>query len=583
MATNPLSAVNAAFTPSNSAQAAALASVNAAFAPAAPPSASSGGSFGASMSTPIGSSAPTSTGGTAPNVVNPLYQNPDGTPKADPSAPVTPATGGTPYAKALGTLAPGATPAPVAPPSDFFKSVYDQLAPVISAITGAETAAETAAYAAGTQTMNATSQALGSRGLAGSGEAIREAGNVNLMTAANVAQAKQSYATAMTDVAKFAIPEARTEYQNAIAQRNIDVNRNDVNAQNYITQQTTLAENSVKSLGKIGTSLDSLQQTDPNAYQALLEKYQGDVASMKADWLGAAAANRLVIGSPIINGDKITFITQNAITGEHSSETIDNPSGAPLTSNDVKVVPNFGLYVRDTSDPTGATWTHIGGANPYYAANQEATLASKNAMLVSRYGTAVNNITRQLFPTPTSNPINLYSNAQNYTTKLTEAYKKAISGTTKEKGPADLELLDSAVKINNGGQQITEAQINAIFNSLNIPGKATIEGGKLVGVSALLTDGQRQAIKDLADANIAAQKQNAINATNVIAERATRAGVPAQMLSTPEDIQALSAASNPAADAGAGGAITEIQSAGGTDNGDGTFTMPDGSVVDSGQ
>ena len=71
------------------------------------------------------------------------------------------------------------------------------------------------------------------------------------------------------------------------------------------------------------------------------------------------------------------------------------------------------------------------------------------------------------------------------------------------------------------------------------------------------------------------------NATKVIADRGVRAGIPKEMLSTPEDIMALSAASNPTADSGS--IINEITTAGGTQNSDGTYSMPDGSIVDPNQ
>ena len=460
------------------------------------------------------------------------------------------------------------TAPPVAPPStatladQFYSQINSQLAPVIASIQESELQAE----------KEATSNQNFIGGMGSSSAVAGLNAEKSKLTADRDSKITSLMEWAVSQSQTSATAEHQTEYQ---AYQDA-LTRSDKQSADYVSQKQSQAQQTIKTLP---TDLTDLQTNHPDIYNGLLQYFDGNENLMKADWIAGHAQQ--VVGDPIVVGNKITFVHIDPITGKHSTETIENPGGIPFTKDDVKVVPNQGIFVRDVSDPTGQTWKSIGGANPYYMANQAATLNSKNAMLVSRYGTAVNNITKQLFPTPANNPLNLYSNSLNYTTKLNEAHKLSTSPTTADKGPSDLELIDAAVKINNGGQQITETQVNSLFRSLNLEGKATIEGGKIIGTSALLTNAQRNAIKTLAENNIKAQKQNALNATKVISERATRAGVPAQMISTPEDIMGLSAASNPPADAGTN--ITEITSYGATDNGDGTYTMPDGSVVDPNQ
>ncbi len=460
--------------------------------------------------------------------------------------------GDTIFANAQNALNPSNTPLSE---EDFYKKIQDQIQPVLDAVKQA------GELQSGVLTSEANAT-LGARGLAGSSVAAGDIASIK-------ADQATKYATALKDLTTWAIPEASAEFQAAQT-------RNDTLAQNYINTSIQKAQNAIKGIASSGTSFSDFQKNNPDEFNSLLQYYSGDVNSMKADYL--ASIPNIDFSKAIQSGTNLVVPHVDPVTGKATVEVID--TGTQLTADD-KVVKSAdgGVVIYNTR--TGQV-QELGGGNPYYLANQGATLASKQAMLVSRYGTAVNNITKQLYPTPANNPLNLYSNSLNYTTKLNEAYKLSAASDTADKGPSDLELIDAAVKINNGGQQITETQVNSLFKSLNIGGKATIEGGKLTGTSALLTDDQRKAIKTLAENNIKAQKANALNAVNVIGERATRAGVPANMISTPEDIMALTAAANPTADAQSG----TVQDMNGnslqvTANADGTYTDSSGVNYDS--
>lgn len=214
--------------------------------------------------------------------------------------------------------------------SDFFNEIYQQLAPVISAINGAETSAETAAYAAGTNQQNDLSGALGARGLAGSGEASREAANTNLATAANVAQAKQAQATAMQNVMNLAIPEAYTAYKDAQT-------RNDTNAQAYIAQTQKNMSDSLSGLASSGLTLDDLKSSNPQQYQQLLQYANGDPNQLNAMFVSAAQAN--ILGDPIQVGNTLVYKVKSIdpTTGQPTVKTMDVtlptlPSGYKVTS-----------------------------------------------------------------------------------------------------------------------------------------------------------------------------------------------------------------------------------------------------------
>lgn len=230
------------------------------------------------------------------------------------------------YGNAMSAL----TPTGPLSESDFFNEIYQQLAPVISAINGAETSAETAAYAAGTNQQNDLSGALGARGLAGSGEASREAANTNLATAANVAQAKQAQATALSSLAQFAIPQAYSDYQAAQT-------RNDANSAAYIAQTQKNMANSLSGLASSGLTLDDLKSSSPQQYQQLLQYANGDPNQLNAMFVSAAQAN--ILGDPIQVGNTLVYKVKaiDPTTGQPTVKTMDVtlptlPSGYKVTS-----------------------------------------------------------------------------------------------------------------------------------------------------------------------------------------------------------------------------------------------------------
>ena len=497
------------------------------------------------------------------------------TPQTTPPVPTTQEQSNT-LSQAQKNVTPGATPTP----QTFFEQAQSFFQPVLDQINQSTIAAENAArqQAAQTSTQQTSAMNFGmnQRGLAGSSEGNAGAAQIEnqrgATVSAAVAQAEKAKADAIQNLYSTMSSQASSDFQNALA-------RNDAQSANYIATTKAKTQQSIKSLGATGHSLDNLQQTDPSAYQAALQAYDGDVNTMKADWIAGASGISLDGGKPIQAGTNLIYTFKDPSTGKVFTQNID--TGIPLSADWAVAKSADGAIIQYNKETGQAK--QLTSGDPYYQANKGATLASKQAMLVSRYGTAVNNITKQLYPTPTSNPFNLYSNSLNYTTKLDTAYKQSSEPSNTNRGASDLELADAAIKINNGGQQITEAQFRAFNDSLGMMGAAKLGWDKFTQGNLLLTQGQRDAIHRLAKENISAQKENTLNAAKVVAERATRAGVPSNMLNTPEDIISLSAASNPQADSQQGGAVMELQSNGATDNGDGTWTTSDGQIVDPNQ
>lgn len=358
------------------------------------PAASGSSSFGSSMSSSPSTPAPGTNGYVAPassyasipgnapgstttqgaiigaapagaqQSANGLYYGADGkaytgAPAGGTSSPATSTglpspTGGTPgpngtYGAATSALAPTG---PLSE-DDFFKEIYNQLSPVISAINGAETSAETAAYAAGTNQQNDLSGSLGARGLAGSGEASREAANTNLATAGAVASAKQTQASALSSAYQFLSSQAWTEYTNAR-------DNNQGLAQDYQKSMQTTALATVKGLAESGiTSGADLQSKNPQAYLSLLQYYNNDPAALDA----ALTLNQPIgnIAQSWISGTTYNQIITDPITGKPKVQTLDLGI-TPPTGWITQKVGTTSVVLQDPNNPAN---TIIYATNPF--------------------------------------------------------------------------------------------------------------------------------------------------------------------------------------------------------------------------
>lgn len=428
----------------------------------------------------------------------------------------------------------------------FYQNVYSQLQPVIDSINQAEQYAETSANIQSTQATSAQNFSMNAQGLAGSSEADTMAGQNQQTLSAAISAAKVQQSNQIAQLTQWAVPQAYNEYTAAQS-------RNDTLSQNYVQTQQANAENAIKGIAATGVSLSDFQSQNPTEYNNLLQYFSGDANAMAASYI-ANIPQAQMIGDPVYNGTNATFLYLDPVTKQYKSTTVNTGANLDGSNTVTNVVPGVGVVVTDKNTGQGQV---IGGtANPYYMANQAATLNSKNAMLTSRYGTAVNAIIKQLGYTTTSNPLTMYANSINYTAKLDAAYQASTNPSTPDKGVSDVDLIDSYIKIANGGGQITEGQLSAINKSLNLSGNASITLDKLTGTSELLTDEQRKTMYQLSQANIKQQESNAQAAQQVIQSRAAAAGIPANMVGTPQQIAGLSASSNPSADMSTTGGTT---------------------------
>lgn len=157
------------------------------------------------------------------------------------------------------------------------------------------------------------------------------------------------------------------------------------------------------------------------------------------------------------------------------------------------------------------------------AQNAQATATEKLAQ-AQYYGarstqasdSTVNSVITQLYPTSTANPINTYQSSQQWINKLNQAYQSSADPNNTAKNVSDLELIDAAVKINNGGNQITDTQVNTLLENSGIQAKAQVVGDQLTGIGTILTDSQRNTILSLAKDTFGGQEQLANTAVGRI-------------------------------------------------------------------
>lgn len=239
--------------------------------------------------------------------------------------------------------------------------------------------------------------------------------------------------------------------------------------------------------------------------------------------------------------------------------TLSNPNElAYLTASSLKQ-----QQLSQAGQKIQISLNNAGSLDQYRQALTELAGARTNAA----QATAVNSTIKSIYGTAAANPITAYRTASIWIGNVNAAYAKSSDPTNANKGPSDLELIDAAVKLNNGGQQVTQVQVDALQQAIGYPGKISVTGGKVTGISGLLDSGTRTAIRDLATSNLIQKRIGATEATDTINKTLNDRGTPSNY-SLPE----LQAAMVPEGYTNSGTAA---------DGQTTVYLMPDGSVVDA--
>ena len=316
----------------------------------------------------------------------------------------------------------------------------------IGAAIETEQAAEEAANVASTKETSARNFDLNARGMAGSSEAEQAAATTEKTRtdAINTAMAQRD--TTLGQIYDNVTKMAATDFQ--YQQSTI--------APQYIAQAEKNLTDTLTGIASKGMTLQELQQTNPNVYNTLLQYTNGDQNILNAKWLSVASPQ--VVGTPTQSGTNLVYAVQDPITKKISTVTLD--TGVPLTADDIATnVAGVGVVV--TNKLTGEAHVVGGTANPYYLANQQATLETKQQRLENSkaleatkiVGTQINNDAR----------VQNFLGIAPYMAKLQAAQSEIATNGINETNAA--ELIDSATKINTGGQAITQGQTGLIQES----------------------------------------------------------------------------------------------------------------------
>lgn len=304
---------------------------------------------------PVSQPAPTptpSSKGTQPQ------PTPTPAPAPNPTLPSANTNPDAAFANAKSSVNPTAAPTP----EDFYKSVYSQLSPVLDAISQSETVAERNAATASTTRTSQNNFALNAQGLAGSSEAGSMAGNNQAQFFHDVEAAKATQADAISKVTQFAIPEAYSQYTDALT-------RNDANSNAYIKQAQTNLNNSLTGLAASGLTLSDIEQSNPLEYQTLLQYANGDKNILTDMYISAASQNKKLLN----NGNPLTQIGNNLTYGVQGVDANGNPTINTITQTLPFDVPatygwtanKVGTTLTVITDPNNAANTISYATNPF--------------------------------------------------------------------------------------------------------------------------------------------------------------------------------------------------------------------------
>ncbi len=151
---------------------------------------------------------------------------------------------------------------------------------------------------------------------------------------------------------------------------------------------------------------------------------------------------------------------------------------------------------------------------------------------ISRYGRAANSIVKNYIALP---QYSLTANGYPFLQRIQAA--NAEPGSV-----SDAELLDSIVKLNTGGGQVTEAQVKLITGGQSLSDALNVWKNKL-GNGGVLSQSQRQQLTDLANAVYARYAKDYQPVYNQVTSQLKAAGIPEAFWTIP-DLNSLSGGQN---------------------------------------
>lgn len=212
----------------------------------------------------------------------------------------------------------------------------------------------------------------------------------------------------------------------------------------------------------------------------------------------------------------------SSITAPVSASDLVRPQGMP---NNIPISLTQGQmqqYMK--SNPAASidpgTTNVVAPGIGYYLSQQDGSYVLKSAIpdahvlqVAQQYNDMVNSVQRAQLSPVGGSPLNKGRLSRNANTALKSylaspvyqnvsngaVYLSRISAAMQNPGSiSDLDLADSIIKINNGGGQVTEAQLNTYFQGQSFADRFAVAGDKLTSKGGVLSPDQRQDLQNLA-------------------------------------------------------------------------------------
>lgn len=445
----------------------------------------------------------------------------------------------------------------------------------IDAVNETAAAAEQSANTQLNKDVSASNADAARRGMVGAGSNIaNEAAVTNSEQA--IATARATRDTNLASIMQTVTSEAATKFAAQQA-------RADTNSQNYQTtfkaneaQNLATGKNYVASLAKNGSTLDEAASQDPQGFQAMLNYYGGNKSLMTADWIASNAANEIDGGKPIQAGTSLIYTFRDPMTGKVFTQSVDtgiplNPDWATAKAGDGSII----QYNKSTGQALP-----LGGGNPVYLANQELTAQSKQQSIKASTARQVQSILRSTgllsgaagSGAGGSIPAKFYNAA----TIMDRIDAASAAGSN---AVSDEDIIDALVSINTGGGRPTQAQFDQIVQSIGAEDKAGVMYNKYVNNSSqfLPADIKSDAIT-LAKNNFQNLQKSKDAWDKTASDILAKNGITPDQYNITTDDTFLNPPTTQDT-SGSGDVTSQLTSLGAEDNGDGTWTMSDGTVV----
>lgn len=493
------------------------------------------------------------------------------------------------------------TPAPANPAADYlsgknftppptedenYKKLLDRSADLITATNKG--------YEDEMKVKNAASAArINAGGLAGSsaGGTITEEAIEPIVNARNTALAK-IYSDIETNAENLTLAEK--------AQASSD-------AKDIIAYQDKIKSDAQNTLGDIAKSnlisLDDLKNNQPQLYNHYVQAFGSDPNSVDA-YFTLHKSQDTILDSKIV-GSTYYQITKDPVTGATHTQHFDLGFTPPVDSTSIKVGSDVLIYPKQgLGGKTMEEALRDGTVQVYHGTNDPMTQAIKNLTIANKSQDLTTKqvrmeATKALFATRlVGSQVKSDKRIQNFLSispamGRIQASKEDIAQNGVN--PANLgDLIEAVTQVNSGGGQITEGKLDLIRQTQSYQSLFDTLAQKVKGEGGVVSANTAKQMIELSTKIFNIYESEYKKATSQYEDRLKKTPLGDLTGYSPlTNITALNSVISGANEKNLNDTInnttvsdmqpdiySEITDSGATDNGDGTFTMPDGTIVD---